>query len=92
MTATKEKQKPVKKVKKTTPEPVEEKVTREALDGVEYDLITGARCPRCEMYLKKLPGKTTTNVLPWEDGVRVRYHDCRRCGARFKSIETKPQK
>lgn len=58
------------------------------LDGVEFDLIHGAQCPMCKSHLKKMPGKTTTNVLPWADGVRVRYHTCRRCGARFKSIET----
>jgi Zn ribbon nucleic-acid-binding protein len=56
--------------------------TREPLDGVEYSRIDGAECPAC-----KMPGGYVTNTLPWEDGLRIRYHVCRRCGSRFKSIE-----
>lgn len=63
-------------------EPVKKK--REALEGVDYHRITGARCPKC-----KMDSAFVSNTLPWEDNIRIRYHDCRRsgCGARFKSIE-----
>lgn len=60
----------------------EAKVKKQPLDGVTYDRIKGARCPRCQM-----PGGVT-NTLPWEDDMRVRYHICRRCGGRFKSMES----
>ena len=86
---TKAKRRSVKNVSKLKSVPVDVKATREQLSGVDFDLIKGAQCPKCRMHLKKIPGKTTTNVLPWADGVRVRYHTCRRCGAKFKSIETK---
>lgn len=58
------------------------KLKRQPLDGVTYDRIKGAICPRCSM-----PGGVT-NTLPWEDGLRVRYHICRRCGKKYKSVES----
>lgn len=69
-----------KKKKKVIKKTVRKK--REPLDGVGYDRIIGAQCPACYM-----PGGYVTNTLPWEDSTRVRYHVCRRCGTRFKSIE-----
>jgi len=61
---------------------------RRSLDGVAYDRVQGASCPACRMNLGKMSGGSVTNTLPWEDGLRIRYHTCRRCGARFKSIES----
>ena len=59
------------------------KLTRKPVAGVEYNRVAGVVCPSCRMF----PGGSVTNTLPWEDGVRVRYHTCRRCGTRFKSVE-----
>lgn len=67
--------------KKTAKRPVQKK--REPLDGVVYDRIAGAQCPACNM-----PGGYVTNTLPWESKVRIRYHVCRRCGSKFKSVES----
>lgn len=53
------------------------------LDGVAYDRVNGVVCPSCKMQSGYI-----TNTLPWEDGVRIRYHQCRRCGIKFKSTET----
>jgi Zn ribbon nucleic-acid-binding protein len=50
--------------------------------GVNYDRMAGARCPMCRM-----PKAQITHTLSWENDIRVRYHCCRRCGSRFKSIE-----
>ena len=75
-TAVKERKTAKKQVKKV------KKQTRQPLDGVEYSRIKGAKCPICFM-----PGGYTQNTMPWEDGIRIRYHVCRRCGGRFKSIE-----
>ena len=51
--------------------------------GATYDRRAGgAPCPECGE-----PKARVRRTLPWEDGVRVRYHDCQRCGVRFKSLE-----
>ena len=51
--------------------------------GATYDRQAGgAACPNCGE-----PRARVKRTLPWEDGVRVRYHDCQRCGTRFKSLE-----
>jgi len=69
-------------IEEKQPEIIKKK--REPLEGVDYHRITGARCPKC-----KMDSAFVSNTLPWEDDIRIRYHDCRRsgCGARFKSIE-----
>ena len=66
----------------------QEKAKKQPLDGVTYDRVAGVDCPACRMNLGRIPGGSVTNTLPWEDGIRVRYHTCRRCGARFKSVES----
>lgn len=58
------------------------------LDGVAYDRVNGVVCPSCKMQSGDKPGGYITNTLPWEDSVRIRYHQCRRCGIKFKSTET----
>lgn len=55
---------------------------REPLDGVEYNRISGAMCMAC-----KMPGGYIRNTLPWKNDIRIRYHVCRRCGTKFKSVE-----
>lgn len=51
--------------------------------GAAYDRQAGgAACPECGK-----PKARVRRTLPWEDGVRVRYHDCQHCGCRFKSLE-----
>jgi len=52
--------------------------------GVDYDIEEGAPCPACG------EGKGPVNrTLPWEKGMRVRYHQCDACGLHFKSVQTK---
>ena len=50
--------------------------------GADYHQIDGAKCPRCRM-----GPASVRNTMPWADGLRERYHICRRCGNTFKSIE-----
>jgi hypothetical protein len=54
------------------------------LDGACYDRKLGAACPG-EGCGERKPKVVRT--LPWEHGVRVRYHRCQRCGVTFKSLE-----
>jgi len=69
-----------KKVKKSAKK-IPEK--REPIEGVSYIRIdNGASCPICRMSKAHV-----THTLSWESSLRVRYHLCRRCGTRFKSIE-----
>ncbi|MEW6490362.1 MAG: hypothetical protein AB1578_20935 [Thermodesulfobacteriota bacterium] len=56
--------------------------TRE-LAGVNYDRQKGALCPKCGF---GRPQVYTTR--PWEEGFRVRFHQCQNCGTAFKSLET----
>ncbi|RLB88632.1 MAG: hypothetical protein DRH26_13195 [Deltaproteobacteria bacterium] len=60
----------------------QKKTSKVPIEGVDYSKVTGTICPSCRM-----PGAFVRNTLPWEDGLRVRYHTCRRCGTNFKSIE-----
>lgn len=55
---------------------------RKPVDGADFDRIEGGRCPKCHM-----SGGRVRNTLPWENGIRVRYQMCRRCGYLFKSAE-----
>lgn len=65
----------------------QEKKKRQPLEGVGYNRVSGVVCPSCKMNTGSMPGGSVTNTLPWEDGLRIRYHTCRRCGGRFKSVE-----
>ena len=62
-----------------------QKTSRKPIDGMAYDRIRGIvdRCPVCRM----ASNFAVTKTLAWEDGCRVRYHSCRRCGASVKSVE-----
>lgn len=51
--------------------------------GVTYSPVTGARCPHCNT-----PKGNVYRTLKWYAGNRLRYHCCRRCGQRFKSVES----
>jgi len=72
-----------KKQMKPKQEPPPKKIIKKQIDGTEYNRITGASCTAC-----RASGAYTRNTLPWESGLRIRYHTCRRCGTSFKSIET----
>lgn len=39
--------------------------------GVDYSAQDGARCPHCETTRTRITGS-----LPWEDGMKTRYHKC----------------
>jgi len=56
---------------------------RTGIPGVTYSRRRGAMCPFC----KRSKG-SVLRTLPWEGETRIRYHNCRRCGGRFKSIES----
>jgi len=62
-------------------EPITEK-KETGIPGVDFDRRHGAICPRC----KRFKGGVT-HVLPWEGDVKIRYHTCRLCGTKYKSIE-----
>ena len=64
--------------------------TRE-IEGVSYSRQRGVRCPGRPGEPCGRPRPHITRTMPWERGVRVRYHHCAECGATFKSIETDPQ-
>lgn len=51
--------------------------------GVDYTSKDKAPCPLCGSRKVKV-----TNTLPWEGDIRIRYHQCRVCRHKFKSIET----
>lgn len=57
----------------------------EGLQTVDFDLVKGAKCPNPEC------GKRTKvkNTLPWEEGTRIRYHECV-CGLKVRSIQELP--
>jgi len=54
--------------------------------GVSYHRKHGAECPECGQQKARIK-----NTLPWEEGLRQRYHDCQSCGTRFKSLEEDPE-
>mgnify|MGYP000527064364 CR=1 FL=1 len=51
--------------------------------GVVYSARFGARCPKCRS--RNVPGY---KWMPWDRDQRIRYHKCKVCGAKFKSVET----
>lgn len=50
--------------------------------GVDYSPKRGGVCPVCETEKCRV-----TNTSPWTGSVRERFHRCRVCGLRFKSVE-----
>lgn len=50
--------------------------------GVDYSRRDGAICPVCGATKCRV-----TNTSPWSGEVRERFHRCRTCGLRFKSVE-----
>lgn len=56
-------------------------------DGVPYDRYVGVVCPDCGS-----PDTVVRRTLPWDYAttppVRIRYHACRQCDRRFKSVES----
>lgn len=62
-------------------------VTREiSLDGAAYCRFTGTACPDCGS-----PDVEFRNTRGWDHSTtpptRTRYHRCRSCDRRFKSVE-----
>jgi hypothetical protein len=55
--------------------------TRRQVNGTDYEKKY-TKCPNCRM-----TGNRVTNVLPKEDGIVIRYHNCQRCGNSFKSVD-----
>lgn len=59
---------------------------RPTLDFLRYSPRGGLRCPSCGS-----PMVVVRRTLPWYRAtvppLRVRYHACRDCGERFKSVE-----
>ena len=49
---------------------------------VDYSPRLGGVCPIC-----KAKRCRVTNTSPWTGSVRERFHRCRSCGMRFKSVE-----
>jgi len=49
-------------------------VTSAAESGVDYSSRYGAKCPACGKRAK------VVTTRPWEDTVRVRYHQCQTVG------------
>lgn len=55
------------------------------VEGVAFSRQHGAVCPKCGFGRPRIH-----TTKPWEEGIRVRYHECGWCGHGFKSIETDP--
>lgn len=51
--------------------------------GVDYSAKHGGVCPVCGAAKSRV-----TNTSKWSGSVRERFHRCRSCGLRFKSVET----
>lgn len=52
--------------------------------GVDYDPEFRGICPKC--------GKIKVPVYsdrPWQDGCKLRYHECPSCGTTFKTTQTR---
>lgn len=60
------------------------------VSGATYDRQAGGAPCECGE-----PRARVLKTLAWEEArtehYRVRYHDCQRCGRRFKSLETDPK-
>ena len=61
------------------------------IEGVRYSRQKGVRCPGRPGEPCDDPRPRVVRTMAWEQGVRVRYHVCGRCGTAFKSIETDPE-
>lgn len=64
--------------------------TRE-IQGVSYSRQHGVKCPGHPGQPCGRPRPKIVRTMPWDHGVRIRYHHCAWCGAAFKSIETDPE-
>lgn len=59
-----------------------QKKQRQQNVGVDYNsLLQSAGCPTCGSKGNVL------RVTAWENGLRIRWHVCKKCGTRLKSIE-----
>lgn len=52
-------------------------------DSTFTNSIGRAPCPQCNA-----PWAPVRNTMPPDNGKRIRHHVCRRCGHRFKSVES----
>ena len=57
----------------------------EVHDGANWSQQYGAECPVCGYFTR-----FAYCHLPWQDGIKTRYHRCPHCNNNFKSIALDP--
>ncbi len=58
-------------------------ITEQAKAGVDYSPQYGAICPACDTARASVVGS-----LPWEGGVKIRYHRCRNMDCPLCQLKT----